>query len=95
MTGFLLQSKNVTVWKFQYLSLSVEKFYKKRSRFLRENQHFFREINVFTKVTKELISRISYEYTFRTVWKFQKFSTTAKIFRQIDLQYNSLVKYLI
>ena len=37
---------------------SVEKCYKTRSRFLRKNQHFFREINVFTKkVTKELISR--------------------------------------
>ena len=32
---------------------------------------------------------------FRTVWKFRKFSPTAKIFRQIDLQYNSLVKKLI
>ena len=30
-----------------------------------------------------------------TVWKFRKFSPTAKIFRQIDLQYNSLVKKLI
>ena len=37
---------------------SVEKCYKTRSRFLRINQHFFREINVFTKeVTKQLISR--------------------------------------
>ena len=27
-----------------------------------------------------------------TVWKFQKFSSTVKIFRQIDLRYNSLVK---
>ena len=27
---------------------------------------------------------------FHTVWSFQKFSPTAKIFRQIDLQYNSL-----
>ena len=30
-----------------------------------------------------------------TVWKFRKFSPTAKIFHQIDLQYNSLVKQLI
>ena len=30
-----------------------------------------------------------------TVWKFRKFSPTSKIFRQIDLQYNSLVKKLI
>ena len=30
-----------------------------------------------------------------TVWKFQKKFPTANIFRQIDLQYNSLVKYLI
>ena len=37
---------------------SLEKNYKTRSRFLRKNQHFFRQINVFTKeVTKELISR--------------------------------------
>ena len=37
---------------------SVEKYYKTRSQFLRKNQHFFRQINVFTKeVTKELISR--------------------------------------
>ena len=37
---------------------SVEKSSKTRSRFLRKNQHFFRQINVFTKeVTKELISR--------------------------------------
>ena len=27
-----------------------------------------------------------------TVWKYQKFSPTAKIFRQIDLQYNSSEK---
>ena len=30
-----------------------------------------------------------------TVWKFRKFCPTAKIFRQIDLQYNSLVKKMI
>ena len=37
---------------------SVEKSYKKRSRLLRKNHHFFRQINAFTKeVTKELISR--------------------------------------
>ena len=30
-----------------------------------------------------------------TVWKFRKFSPTANIFRQIDSQYNSLVKKLI
>ena len=30
-----------------------------------------------------------------TVWKFRKFSPNAKIFRQIDLQYNSLVKKII
>ena len=29
------------------------------------------------------------------VWKFRKFSPTAKIFRQIDLQYNFLVNQLI
>ena len=28
-----------------------------------------------------------------TVWKFQKFSPTAKFFRQIDLQYNSLALF--
>ena len=37
---------------------SVEKCYKTRSRFLRKNQHFFREINFFTiEVAKDLISR--------------------------------------
>ena len=36
------------------LSHIAEKCYKMRSRFLRKNQHFFRQINVFTK---ELISR--------------------------------------
>ena len=37
----------------------MEKYYKMRSRVLHKNQHFFRQINVFTKeVTKELISRI-------------------------------------
>ena len=37
---------------------SVEKSSKTRSPFLRENCHFFRQINVFTKeVTKEMISR--------------------------------------
>ena len=30
-----------------------------------------------------------------TLWTFRKFSPTAKIFRQIDLQYNSLMKKLI
>ena len=40
------------------LSHSVENYYKMRSRFLRKNQQFFRQINVFTKeVTKKLISR--------------------------------------
>ena len=40
------------------LSHSVENYYKMRSRFLRKNWHFFRQINVFTEeVTKELISR--------------------------------------
>ena len=40
------------------LSHSVEKCCKTRSLLLRKNQHFFREIEVFTKeVTKELISR--------------------------------------
>ena len=37
---------------------SVEKYRKTRLQFLRKNQHFFRQINVFTKeVTNELISR--------------------------------------
>ena len=39
---------------------SVEKYHKTRSRFLRKNQHFFRQTNVLNKqvqVTKELISR--------------------------------------
>ena len=37
---------------------SVEKYNKTRSRFLGKNQHFFRQITVFTKeVTNELISR--------------------------------------
>ena len=37
---------------------SVEKYYKKRSRFFRKNQHLYRQINVFTKeVSKVLISR--------------------------------------
>ena len=41
---------------------SVEKCYKMRSWFLRKNQHFFRQINTFTKeVTKELISRKIFE----------------------------------
>ena len=41
---------------------SMEKCYKKRSWFLRKNQHFFRQINVFTKeVTKELTSRKFFE----------------------------------
>ena len=36
----------------------MEKYNKTRSRFLEKNQHFFRQITVFTKeVTKELISR--------------------------------------
>ena len=35
---------------------------KKRSRFLRKNQHYFRQINVFAKeFTKELISRNIFE----------------------------------
>ena len=38
---------------------SVEKYYKTRSRFLRKNQHFSREFNIFIKeVTKRLISKI-------------------------------------
>ena len=41
---------------------SVEKYHKTRSLFLRKNQHFFRQINGFTKeVTKELISRKFFE----------------------------------
>ena len=51
----------------------------------------FRESNMFPI---ESISRNIFGFP-HTVWKFQKFSPTAKIFRQIDLQYNSLVKYSI
>ena len=40
-------------------------------------------------------SLIHYETDSLTVWKFRKFSPHAKFFRQIDLQYNSLVKKLI
>ena len=40
-------SRNIShAWKTFH---SVEKCYKKRSRFLRKNQDFFRQINVFTK----------------------------------------------
>ena len=40
---------------------SVTKLSKTRSLFLLKNQHFFRQINVFTKeVNKELISRKKY-----------------------------------
>ena len=38
--------------------MHVEKYYKRWSRFLRNNDHFFRQINVFSKeVTLDLISR--------------------------------------
>ena len=70
-----------TVWNLRKFSLTL---------FIQK----FRESIVFTKeVTKELISRniFSARENF-TVWKFRKFSPTAKIFRQIDLQYNSLVQ---
>ena len=41
----------------------MEKCYKKRSRILRKNQHFFRQINAFTKeLTKELILRKIFEH---------------------------------
>ena len=33
----------------KYACHSVEKSYKKRSRFLRKNQHFFRQINILLK----------------------------------------------
>ena len=47
---------------FFFTEHSVEKCYKMRSWFLRKNQHFFRQINMFTKeVTKEMISRKIFE----------------------------------
>ena len=52
----------------------MEKYYKMRSRFLGENHHFIRQINIFTKeVTKELISRKFCEHDrvsqyFSTLW---------------------------
>ena len=47
---------------FSIMKAQCGKYYKTRSRFLGKNQHFFRQINVFTKeVTKELISRIFFQ----------------------------------
>ena len=58
------RKRKITFWALFFVKSiyatkhSVEKCYKPRSRFLRKNQHSFREINVHTKeVTKELISR--------------------------------------
>ena len=51
------------------------------------NFHNFHTVTVHNMEKRETLSH--------TVWKFQKFSPTAKILRQIDLKYNSLVKYLI
>ena len=52
---------------------SVEKSSKTRSRFLRKNQHFFRQINVFTKeITKEVISRNFFKIQFPRNYSKQK-----------------------
>ena len=48
--------------KIMHALCCVEKSSKIRSHFLRKNEHFSRQINVFTKeVTKELISRKIFE----------------------------------
>ena len=48
----------------------------------------------FDQLVKK-VDQITVMLWHHTVWKFRKFFRTAKIFRQIDLQYNSLVKKLI
>ena len=66
--NFAAKLENLTLFRLEIFSVKshfflvnfkkarlVSKCYKTRSQFLRKNQHFFREINVFTK---ELISRI-------------------------------------
>ena len=66
---------------------SVEKCYKTRSRFLRKNQHFFREINVFTKkVTKELISRFFFFFAWsRFILLFHTVHSILNFFRKIKV----------
>ena len=60
--------------------------------------HVKKSWNRVLKLSLNLISRKNHNVKFlqlSTVSKFRKFSPTAKIFRQIDLQYNPLVKKLI
>ena len=41
-------------WSLLMVFFRVEKYFKTRSRFLRENQHFFRQNNVFAAMLKKL-----------------------------------------
>ena len=52
-------------------------------------------INLFSKsvIFTEILPKLR-ERGYPTVWKFLKFFPSAKNFRQVGLQYNSLVKYL-
>ena len=54
-------SRKITKVNLAHIKLylhSVEKYYKTRPQFLRKNQHFFSQVNAFTKeLTKELISQ--------------------------------------
>ena len=78
-------TKNSSFWQFFIFSrqideihtsqYSVEKLSKTHSLFFRKNQHFFHQINVFTKeVAKELISRKNFhrdrvfKMNFSTLW---------------------------
>ena len=73
---------------------SVEKYYKTHSRFLGKNQHFFRQITLFTKeVTKELISRNFLSViAFYSTFPHYGACGDLDFFREIKLQYNSFIE---
>ena len=83
--NFVKSSSSVrTVWKNEKFSLT------------RNISSILLFINLFSKsvIFTEILPKLR-ERGYPTVWKFLKFFPSAKNFRQVGLQYNSLVKYLI